>query len=131
MTHQPDDADLRSRFAALRREDAEHAAPFSVPRRRRAPARAPLRWVTGAGLAAAVLAMIWVAGVRDAGRRGEFAAYMTTTAWRGPTDFLLQTPGREFLSAVPAVGVPDVGITPKPSRRTGMDTARQHRRVGT
>lgn len=128
MTHEPDDADLRARFAALREEDAASVPAFRLPGRRGTPARAALRWAAAGSLAAAVLATLWFAGTGKDARTERFSAYMTTTAWRGPTDFLLQTPGREFLTEVPAIAQPDVGITPRAWRRTGTDTARPNRR---
>lgn len=128
MTHEPNDADFVSRFAALRDEDAGGAYPFRLPPRRPTPAQAPLRWATAGSLAAAALAMLWIADLRNDARSARLAAYLTATAWRGPTDFLLQTPGWELLSAVPAIGMPDVGTVPGPTRRAGTDTARLHRR---
>ena len=35
------------------------------------------------------------------------AVELGTTAWRSPTDFLLNTPGSELLRSVPSMGSPD------------------------
>ena len=122
------DNTLRRRFAALRREDEQHAPEFASlwkahvgTRRRKARAGAPrrqVRWfaVTACALIA-LLAFLWI---RSAQRRPEETMAASITEWKAPTDFLLETPGREFLRTVPEIGRWQVytampGATPSPA----------------
>lgn len=97
------DAGLRDRFAALRSEELKIAPEFSSSWRGkpRVPRR---RWrglvVTACALVV-LLAVLWLKPERDRGRPSEGASI---TEWKAPTDFLLQTPGREFLRTVPQFG---------------------------
>ncbi len=116
-----DDA-LRDRFAALRREEERQAPEFASlwPGRARAP-RGKTRW-----LVAAVCALIVVAAVlwlRSAGRKPADVSVVSLTEWKAPTDFLLETPGRELLRTVPEIGewhgytVALPGTRPAPARK--------------
>ena len=108
-----DDADLRAAFSALRTEDAAGAPPFEAvlaagSRRgthRRRPWLVPA--LTGA-MAAAALAVAIVAVARRPEPR--LAPPVSIERWTAPTDFLLETPGRELLETVPSIGeVPEIG----------------------
>lgn len=109
---------LRRRFAALRREEDQQAPEFARlwqtgPGARRRQAR----WlvVTACALIA-LLAFLWI---RSAQRRAEEKTVASITEWKAPTDFLLETPGRELLRTVPQIGEWQVctampGATPSP-----------------
>jgi len=110
------DQDLRERFAALRREDAAQAPVFALPGRRRISA--PWSWRNPVmALSALVLAaVVFFTLHRDPDRP---AHGQSITEWKSPTDFLLQTPGREVLNSVPVFtqwppGVAQPIATPKP-----------------
>jgi hypothetical protein len=82
------DEQLRGAFAELRRAETAHVPSFRL----RARARRPyLRF------AFAIVLLIALAVVMIPRR----APQPSLSAWRAPTDFLLQTPGRELLHSVP------------------------------
>ncbi|HMK72092.1 MAG TPA: hypothetical protein VK454_02070 [Myxococcaceae bacterium] len=103
----PDDAEarLRAALADAHREDATRTPPFD--RMWRAAGRgesgrsSPVPWlVTCASLAAAMGLAAWLVS-----RLGPPPAPLPTgTHWRGPTDFLLETPGLVTLRTVPELG---------------------------
>jgi hypothetical protein len=102
------DEDLRTRFAELRREEELRVPQFAFPPPRLAGQ--DRRWGTGrliagaACVAALVAAALFLRFVpSQPARTGQPVA--TLTEWRSPTDFLLETPGRELLRSVPAIGV--------------------------
>ena len=94
-----DDADLRQAFAVLRREEAKAAPTFEAVRARARPRRlAPLGGLLAAASVAAAILGIVV-------RRPDPPPPMTSMEqWIAPTDFLLDTPGREILQTVPPIG---------------------------
>jgi hypothetical protein len=94
-----DDADLRQAFAALRREEAKAAPAFEAVRARRAPRR--LTPLGGLLAAASVTAAILGVVVRRSDPPPPIASL---EQWIAPTDFLLDTPGREILQTVPRIG---------------------------
>ena len=111
-----DESDLRAAFQALRREDTAQAPPFEAV-------------VAGAGrrslfpgwamLAAASLAAAAIAGALR-WRLVPPPAATSIGHWTAPTDFLLNTPGRELLETVPPIGgsalfTPPDGVTVVPS----------------
>lgn len=96
-----DDADLRQAFAALRREEAKAAPTFEAVRaqaRGRPRRLAPLGGLlVAASVAAAILGIVV--------RRPDPPPPMASMEqWIAPTDFLLDTPGREILQTVPQIG---------------------------
>jgi hypothetical protein len=103
------DDDLRMRFAALRREEEMLAPAFELPRGDLA-ARG-WRWSAGTLMAAAVcaititVAVVLLRLVPAAPRGSNSSPVASLSQWRSPTDFLLETPGREMLRSVPAIGV--------------------------
>jgi len=103
MTGNNDDRDLRARFAALREEEAAHAPEFALPtpqrRRRFAGSLTPV-----AECALAIVAAIFVLRFVALEPRRPSPPVASLTEWRAPTDFLLDTPGRELLRTVPAIG---------------------------
>jgi len=117
------DDDLRARFAALRKEEEAQAPEFGVAPRRAYYGR---RRSLGQLIAATVCGLTVVAAVfwlRSAFQKpqpepGRFVA--SVLEWKAPTDFLLETPGRELLRTVPAIGVWQdytQGARPGPKRR--------------
>lgn len=101
-----DDRDLRERFGALREEDERIAPDFgrvsSQPPSVRSPRRRALVW-SGVAALVALAFLLWRP---DAGEGPAPRAVIepSITTWRSPTDFLLETPGRQLLRASPAVG---------------------------
>jgi hypothetical protein len=109
---------LRRRFAVLRREEEEHAPAFGRLWRGRPHARRrQTRWIAAAASALIVLlALLWIRSVQ---RRPDDKTVASITEWKAPTDFLLETPGRELLRTVPEIGQWHVytaipGATPSP-----------------
>jgi hypothetical protein len=100
-----DDRDLRERFGALRAQDARGAPDFARLSRLPAPPRSP-RWGALAWVGAVALVVLAVVLFRPwssrAPRQNQLVPSITT--WKSPTDFLLETPGRQLLRASPAVG---------------------------
>jgi hypothetical protein len=110
-TRKDDEADLRAAFAVVRSEDAAAAPSYEavlaasrrIPQRRR-PWLVPA--LTGT-MAAAVVAVALVAVTRRPEPR--LPSPVSIEEWTAPTDFLLETPGRELLETVPNIGkVPTV-----------------------
>jgi len=83
------DDQLRSAFAELRRVETARIPAFRVQRRRGRR--------RSTQLAFAVVLLIVLALVMIPRRPPQ----PSISAWRAPTDFLLQTPGRELLQSVP------------------------------
>ncbi|MFQ6046620.1 MAG: hypothetical protein ACE5PT_09760 [Gemmatimonadales bacterium] len=102
MNTPPNDADLRGRFQALRQEDTARAAPFTAPRPRPSRAGGVRVWAAAAAAAAVLAAVLWALDRGGGGDR--LAIDLSATAWQAPTDFLLETPGRDLLRTVPRVG---------------------------
>jgi hypothetical protein len=104
---QDDEADLRAAFANMRREDAAGAPSFEavvaaasrVGADRRRPWLVPA--LTGTAAAAALVVAV-TAIVRRPEPRAPAA--ISIDEWTAPTDFLLETPGHEFLETVPRIG---------------------------
>ena len=98
-----DEEILRGSFAALRREDEPLAPEFaSLWRNKVRASRRHRRWLVAA--ASVVVVLIGIFWLRSARRRPEINTSAAITQWKAPTDFLLDTPGREFLRAVPEIG---------------------------
>ncbi|MEM7482875.1 MAG: hypothetical protein AAF481_17005 [Acidobacteriota bacterium] len=77
----------------------------------------PLRWSLPAALAGAltlavILSAPWKPPMPSAGAPVIADAALDSTSWHGPTDFLLRTPGYDFLERVP-----------EPSMALGLDTS--------
>jgi hypothetical protein len=111
----PDDDDaLRAALAEAHQTDAERTPSFDqawgTARRSSRPPASPTPWlVTCATLATAAVLAVWLVG-----RLGPPPAQLPTgTTWRGPTDFLLETPGLVTLRTVPEL----VPTFPEPVRR--------------
>ncbi len=111
-----DDPALRQRFAALRDEESGRAPGFEqVLRRTRATPHLGLRAVAGAlslVVVVATVAVLAIPHLREprlrapplSVQRRPGADVPALAQWRAPTDFLLNTPGRELLQAIPHIG---------------------------
>lgn len=120
------DADMRAAFTAVRNADAVGAPPFeavlALARRdthRRRPWLVPA--LTGS-VAAAALAVAIVAVMHRPEPR--VPPPVSIEEWTAPTDFLLETPGRELLETVPRIGE-----IPWMARLEGLDDREKRRRV--
>jgi hypothetical protein len=82
---------LQQAFDALRQQEAASAPRFDRMWRARAPRSLTPR------LAFAAMLLITVAVLVYRPQKPQ----PSITAWKAPTDFLLQTPGRELLTSVP------------------------------
>jgi hypothetical protein len=118
----PDDDDAaRAALADAHRGDAARTPSFervwSGACRSGRPRNSPVPWLmTCASLAAAMGLAVWLVG-----RLGPPPAQLPTgTSWRGPTDFLLETPGLVTLRTVPEL-VPNL---PDPVPRLDPGTRR-------
>jgi hypothetical protein len=113
------DDDLRARFAVLRREEEALAPEFALPRPRVAQGQrrsVGKRIAFAASLVTAISVVVLVIALWFAQRfaprfdarkahPGPGNPVASLAEWRAPTDFLLETPGRELLRTVPAIGV--------------------------
>jgi hypothetical protein len=107
-----DDRDLRARFAELRRQDVLRAPDFAglMQHARRSRARMFTRMAVAVCVLAAGLLVLVLYPRRPA------PPAPSLTQWRSPTDFLLETPGRDLLRSVPRFGVwTEDGAAPGPS----------------
>jgi hypothetical protein len=117
---QDQDKDLRGRFAALRSEEAAHSPQFALPESGKIH---PQLWRWGyirLTTAACVVAMAVVIGLRLVPRKPQrnTTSVASLTEWKAPTDFLLETPGRELLQTVPVIGAwPDSSTISDPGRK--------------
>lgn len=108
-----DDRDLRARFTGLRLQDAVRTPEFAGLMQQARRSRPPR--FTGMAVAAVCLL---VAGllVLALYPRHHASPAPSLTQWRSPTEFLLQTPGRDLLRSVPRFGMwPEQGVAPGPS----------------
>ena len=109
------DGDLRERFAHLREDERARAGSFLRVRTRFGqPGKhrsAPSIRVIMTAAAVVAFAVITVTTLGDRRRTASVdPAFMTTRSvlpvgsWDAPTDFLLKTPGAQFLNTLPAIG---------------------------
>jgi hypothetical protein len=124
-----DDADLRAHFASLRR-----AAEAKTPGFERVVGRTPRQpnpVFRGLAVAASVVlvaiaaAMLWSSNPHRSPTRNAAAPMLAD--WRAPTDFLLDTPGRELLYAIPDMGRYPSALGPSPPTRTTTPAPRAGR----
>ncbi|MGH2625550.1 MAG: hypothetical protein ACRDHY_02730, partial [Anaerolineales bacterium] len=111
MSTWPEDRELRELFAETRVEDFGRTPPFARVRRGRAPRPlAPRRVGLRMALAGGVLVLLVAVGALTVlrGHREPDAEALALAhqvwAWRSPTDFLLDTPGAEYLRTIPDIG---------------------------
>jgi hypothetical protein len=101
-----DDSVIRQRFADLREEESARVPEFEQVLRRRRPGRyTGLRAIAaGAFLVLVAATVIGLLVPHGRAMRAPDAAAPSLAQWRAPTDFLLDTPGRELLQAIPHIG---------------------------
>jgi hypothetical protein len=97
------DTALRKRFASLRQEEQQHAPAFAPlwSVRARATHSKGLWYVAAAWVLIVVVAILLLRSEQTS--RNE-VSMVEITEWKAPTDFLLETPGREILQTVPEIG---------------------------
>jgi hypothetical protein len=97
------DTALRKRFAGLRQEEQQHTPAFAPPwsGRARATHSKGLWYVATACVLIVVVAILLLRSEQTS--RNE-VSMVEITEWKAPTDFLLETPGREILQTVPEIG---------------------------
>jgi hypothetical protein len=101
-----DDAELRKRFAALRDEELARIPGFEqVVRRVRLGPYMGLRALT-VSAALVVVAIVTVPHIFREPTPVPEVVVPTLAQWRAPTDFLLNTPGRDVLHTIPQIGEP-------------------------
>ena len=110
-----DDRDLRSRFAALRDDDAAGAPSFGSVRSRGPAIRLPLA-LGAVGLTVAVVVGLYVASV---GRRplsddAALAQARALSGWTAPTDDFLELSGLEIPNSVPNLSLTSLAL-PEPT----------------
>jgi hypothetical protein len=97
------DGDLHSLFATMRQEEQQHIPVFASlwGARTRAP-RGKVLWFVAATCTLIAVAAIFLLRLERPKR--EEVSMASITEWKAPTDFLLETPGREMLRTVPEIG---------------------------
>ncbi len=128
MNREPD-PDLRERFEALRREEEAQAPAFAVPgaRSRRPP---PLpAWAAAAALVIVAGAALWWLLPRADENAAPLLVDWSATVWRAPTDFLLETPGRDLLRTVPTLGAGELRPEARNEKRSTDSTLHGRRRT--
>lgn len=101
------DDDLRARFAELRREEEAQAPEFALPsssgpRHHRRPVG---KFFAFAVCLVTITAVAFWLRLVPSKPEPNGKTVASLAEWRSPTDFLLETPGRELLRTVPAIGV--------------------------
>lgn len=94
---------LRNLFVSLRQEEQQSTPAFASLWAR----KNPVQQRKGLWFAAAACALIVVAAfllLRSERPNREEVLTVSITEWKAPTDFLLETPGREILRTVPEIG---------------------------
>jgi hypothetical protein len=101
-----DDARLEAYFVSLRREDATQTPGFERVLGRGRQRFAGHSWVLAiaASLVCAAVVVTVYRGLHPLRSPAFDAAAPALAEWRSPTDFLLETPGRELLRTVPGIG---------------------------
>jgi hypothetical protein len=113
------DRDLYEAFAAVRRGEQARIPAFTrtSPNPPNDGFRGRLVAIT-ACLAVMIAAAVWLASGAPGRRQRPQQATVSLANWKPPTDFLLETPGRELLQDVPALGEwSAVAVAPHPVQR--------------
>lgn len=128
MTIPPRDHELHQRFERQRESALSQARPFDevVSRGRQRKQRPSLRRPAATGAAAVLMLVVVLAATRVFREDAPPAAAdvsphrldLGAVTWRGPTDFLLDTPGREFLLSVPTISAINTGSPDSTARPT-------------
>ena len=97
-----DDRELRDRFARLRQEDRSHVPTFRAPVVGKPSRRG---WPVPIAIAAAIALIAFVIARPDGRPDVTLHVDLGAAAWRSPTDFLLDTPGRDMLQTCAGRGI--------------------------
>lgn len=114
------DQDLRERFAALRSEEAAEAPEFVLLGSGAVHSRPRRSGYIRVTVAAGVVLIAVLIALRLTPRKPEpnTTSVASLTEWKAPTDFLLETPGRELLETVPVIGAwPDSSTISAPGKK--------------
>jgi hypothetical protein len=97
------DSALHTLFARMRQEEQQHIPVFASlwGGRTRAP-RGKVLWFVVASCALLAVATVFLQRLERP--KPEEVSMSSITQWKAPTDFLLETPGREMLRTVPEIG---------------------------
>jgi hypothetical protein len=97
------DSALHNRFVSLREQEQRHIPAFaSLWGRKTQVQRSKGLWYVAAACALIVVAAIL--SLRSERPNRDEVSMVSITEWKAPTDFLLETPGREILQTVPEIG---------------------------
>lgn len=128
MTNTPRDHELQQRFERQRESLLSQARPFDdvLSRGRLRKKRPSLRRPAAAGVAAVLMVVVVLVGTRvlrdetppATADVSPHSLDLGAVTWRGPTDFLLETPGREFLLSVPTISAIRTGSPDSTARPT-------------
>ena len=112
-----DDLEIRKRFAAMRDENGANTPGFEEVLQRVPPKPyiGPRVLAPAACLVVAAAIVTVLRTSPDHTASAPDIAGLSLAQWRAPTDFLLDTPGRELLYAVPRIGDADtLDLFPNP-----------------
>lgn len=117
-----EDERLRDLFRAADRAQRAGAPPFAGLLRRERPPRT-YRLALLAAAASLLLAGVIIHSLR-ASRPAPSApdSFFSSVRWEGPTDFLLETPGKEILDTTPRIGAPPPPEDGSPEPEKGTRT---------
>jgi hypothetical protein len=117
------DSALHNLFARMRQEEQQHIPVFASlwGRRTRVP-RGKVRWFVAAACALIMVAAIFLLRLEQ--QKPQEVSMASITEWKAPTDFLLETPGREMLRTVPEIGAWR-GYTAEMARSAGRSQVRK------
>lgn len=101
-----DDAELRNHFAALRDEELARIPAFERVLRTLPRPHTGLRAIAVSACLVVVASLSVLHMFRERTPPAPVLAVPSLAQWRAPTDFLLDTPGRELLHSIPRIGEP-------------------------
>jgi len=122
MKEELDDRDLRDRFHRLHEEIDASTPPFAV-RPPHTIKRLPILWTLASVGAAAVLVVVLWSAVIQNGRTTVSGIDLNVVAWTAPSDYLLETPGRELLRTIPVFDVTDYAVSSSDLSSGAADTS--------
>ncbi len=114
MSRPDQDPEIAAAFSALREEEERQCPPFAEVVRRPRRSMASLRYLVAATAVAIAALAVWI--VLRSVRPPETVPSLAE--WRSPTGFLLETPGREVLSAPPGLGRSVLDLASPTTRRS-------------
>jgi len=73
--------------------------------------------------AAATVAVLLLSGVFSTGQTPKSVIDLGAVAWSAPSDFLLETPGRDFLRTIPVISAEELAPTNTDPGKSAIDTS--------